>query len=320
MISTDTICLVGPTACHKTEISIMLAKHFDCEIISADSVSVYRDMDIGSAKPSKTEQEMVKHHLIDCVDPRDTSFSVAEYQRLARLAICDIGSRGKTPLIIGGSGLYVDAIYSDLSFAYPSDKKIRESLEKEYEDNPSKAYKKLLLIDAATADRLNPNDYKRVIRALEVYVCSGKTMSEYQSGFEAVQSNKLYSSVKIGLTMDRERLYNRIEKRVNKMFDKGLIAEVQNLVDRGVTPASPAMQAIGYRQIVGYLNGDYNLPTAKELCIKDTRHFAKRQLTWFKRDKETTWFSLDDYSTIDDAVESIISYISNKGENNAYCK
>lgn len=317
MINRDTICIVGPTACHKTEISIKLAQHFDCEIISADSVSVYRGMDIGSAKPTQEERQLVKHHLIDCADYTDDSFSVFEYQRLAREAVDSIRSRGKTPLIVGGSGLYVDAIYSDMSFAYPTDREVRAELEKKYADKHELAYSALKAVDTRTAARVSPNDFKRIIRALEVFECSGRPFSAFLSDFESIQKRKRYSAVKIGLNMEREHLYERIEKRVESMFDKGLEEEARMIYENpcAVRTASP-LQSIGYRQLFNYFDGNCSLEQARTDCIKDTRHFAKRQLTWFKRDKETKWFMLDSYPDIDSAMREIIDYIIQNGEEN----
>lgn len=311
MCENNTICIVGPTACHKSEIAIKLAQHFDCEIVSADSVSVYRGMDIGSAKPSPAEQQLVRHYCIDCVDYFDSEFSVSVFQSLARNAIEEIFSHGKTPLVVGGSGLYVDAIYSDFSFAYPSDKEIRKALELKYQDCRLQAHADLAQIDPSSAKRLNANDIKRVIRALEVYHCSGKTMSQYQEDFSLVQQKQVYPSIKIGLNMDRELLYARINKRVDLMFEQGLEQEARRLYDSGADRGLASMQAIGYAQLFRYFDGEYDLETAKELCKQDTRRFAKRQLTWFKRDKQTKWFFIDNYASVNDAINDIILHIEN---------
>lgn len=307
MINNNTICIVGPTACHKSETALAIAKCFDCEIISADSVSVYRGLDIGSAKPTQVEQQQVRHHMIDCIDCTDESFSVSVFQSMAREAVDDCLSRGKLPLIVGGSGLYVDAIYSNLGFAYPKDDLLRSDLEARYEHNKQLAHQELMKVDSLTAAKLNPNDFKRVIRSLEVYHCSGRPMSSYSADFAAVQADKQYPAVKIGLNTDRDKLYQRINQRVDRMFDLGLLEEARGLYDSIENRSLTAMQAIGYAQLYAHFDGQYDLAYAKELIKRDTRRFAKRQLTWFKRDKDIKWFYFD--ANTDETIEAIINYI-----------
>ncbi|MDO4564622.1 MAG: tRNA (adenosine(37)-N6)-dimethylallyltransferase MiaA [Clostridia bacterium] len=308
-----TICIVGPTACHKTELSLRLARAFNCEIVSADSVAIYRGLDIGSAKPCREERETVPHHMIDCIDCTDASFSVAVFQKMAREAIGDVFARKRTPLIVGGSGLYVDAIYSDFDFAFPSDSLVRRKLELEYEANPNSAYATLQRIDKKTAERLNPNDKKRIVRALEVFYCCGKTMSELTDSFKNKQAVKLYPSIRVGLEMDRAELYRRIDDRVEAMLKRGLLDEARSLYDSISDRELPAMRAIGYAQLFRYFDGEYDLECAVELLKRDTRRFAKRQLTWFKRDKTTKWFKIDDFDSLDEVEAAICNYIRGEG-------
>lgn len=309
------ICIVGPTACHKSELSVMLAERISGEIVSADSVSVYRGLDIGSAKPTEAERRRVPHHMIDCVDITDTSFSVASFQHMARQAIDDIYSRNKIPIIVGGSGLYVDAILCDFDFAYPSDAKVRKDLENRFSSDRQKAYVELEAIDSDSASRLNPNDYKRIIRALEVYYCSGKPMSSIAKSFSDKQEKKIYDSITIGLCMERDNLYQRINDRVELMMQTGLLSEVKGLYDKISDKSLPAMQSIGYAQLFRFLDGEYDLQTAVELIKRDTRRFAKRQLTWFRRDKSIKWLQVDGFETMEDVVTAMLDYIA-EGEHN----
>lgn len=286
------LCIVGPTACGKTALSVALAKHLSGEIVSADAVAVYRGMDIGSAKPTEQERQGIPHHMIDCADVTDESFTVSVFREQARRAIDGILTRQKTPLVVGGSGLYLDAVFSDMRFSAPSDPGIRAAIEKEYDDDPIAFFASLRKADPVTAERLHPNDKKRVVRATEVLRITGKPFSALNRAFESAQhSDDTYNVVRIGLNMDRGELYKRIDQRVDRMIEQGLMREAFSFFDRGLTPENcRAMQSIGYAQLYDVYNGRQTPDRAIEQIKLDTRHFAKRQLTWFKRNAETKWF------------------------------
>lgn len=300
------VCIVGPTACRKTEISIRLAHHMNGEVISADSVSVYRGLDIGSAKPPIEEREGVPHHMIDVADITDTQFTVAAFREMARHEIDDVLIRKRLPIVVGGSGLYSDSIFSDMEFSAPSDPAVRRRLESEYDSDPSGVFERLSSIDPNSAARLHPNDAKRVIRALEVFEVSGKVFSDWNQDFSSVQNGSAkYRVSRYGLNMDREALYDRINLRVDRMFDSGLKDEAYALFDKGYTPEYPALQSIGYAQLYSVYQGLITLEEAKDQIKQATRRFAKRQLTWFRRDPETKWFYLDRYQDIEEVVSAI---------------
>lgn len=288
----NVLCIVGPTACGKTALSVALAKKVGGEIVSADAVAVYRGLDIGSAKPTEAEREGVPHHLIDCVDVTDDSFTVSSFRALAREAIDDILRRKKLPIVVGGSGLYVDAVFSDMRFSAPSDSTIRAAIEKEYDACPKAVFAALRSADPVTAQRLHPNDKKRVVRALEVFRVSGQPFSVLNRDFSSVQQgDDTYRSIRIGLNTDRQKLYARIDRRVDRMMADGLKEEAFSFFDRGLTPDNcRALQSIGYAQLFDVYTGSVSLGAAVEQIKLDTRHFAKRQITWFKRDQSTVWF------------------------------
>lgn len=295
MTARRVVCIVGPTACHKTEASILLAKAIGGEIVSADSVAVYRGLDIGSAKPTIEERAGVVHHMIDVAEITDVDFTVARFREEARQALDDILRRGKTPIVVGGSGLYSDAIFSDMRFSVPSDSAVRAALESEYQRDAEAVFERLRAVDPTTAARLHPNDAKRVVRALEVYECSGRPFSAWNRDFESVQTQSDgYQVLRFGLTMDRAALYERIDRRVDVMFDRGLQDEAFALFDRGLTPDRyPVMQSIGYAQLYEVYTGQSTLTEARDAIKRSTRHFAKRQLTWFRRNAQTKWFAAD---------------------------
>lgn len=279
------VCLVGPTAIGKTELSFLLAEALKAEIISADSVQLYRGMDIGSAKPTLEEQKRVRHHLIDCIDISDTSFSVSAYRCMAAQAIDTVVKRGNIPLIVGGSGLYVDSLIKPLNFACPSDPRIRSEIEAEFlSDEPMKAWEALSSIDPPTAKRLHPNDRKRIIRAIEVYRISGKPLSLFGNDFannENTQGD--FDALVFVLETERDRLYARIEKRVDVMMENGLEDEVRQLYEGGFDLKYTPMQSLGYKQMIEYFEGVRSLDETVAKIKIDTRHFAKRQISWFNR-------------------------------------
>ena len=307
------ICLVGPTACHKTEVSILLAKRLSGEIVSCDSVAVYRGFDVGAAKPTREERQGIAHHMLDCVNADETDFSVAAFKVMARDAIADIIERGSLPVLVGGSGLYVDAVLSPLDFATPSDSQIRGQLTEDYQSDPTAVFAHLQEHDPETALRLHPNDAKRVIRALEVYLCSGRPLSDWSRSFvEAQQDGGVYHVIKIGLTLPRPQLYARIEARVDAMMARGLLAEVQAHRAKGYPRESSAMCAIGYEQMNRYLDGAYTLAEAVADIKQATRNFAKRQITWFRRDGNTHWFDLSQYAGVNEAAAEMENIFSSE--------
>lgn len=299
--------LIGPTAIGKTELSINLAKKMNGEIISADSMQIYKYMNIGSAKITKEEMEGVPHHLIDNISP-DEDFTVANYKNHTKTLINDINKKGKLPIIAGGTGLYVNSIVYDLQFTeVPPNDDIRDELE--YLSNEH-LHKELEMVDKISADRLSPNDRKRLIRALEIYKSTGKTMSEYNKDFRT--ENKDYNLVMIGLNMDRAELYNRINLRVDIMVGAGLIEEVKGLLEMGYDKSLVSMQGIGYKEIIMYLEGRLSIDESISLIKQKTRNYAKRQLTWFRRDSRVQWMNIDSYSSNEALSNDIIEYTRSK--------
>ncbi len=289
------LCLLGPTAVGKTEIAIQLAQRLNAEIVSVDSRQIYRQMDIGTAKPTLEEQQAARHHLIDCVDISQP-FSVADYQSVADAAIADIQNRGKRVLLVGGAGLYFRAIVEGLFEGPGANPALRKRLEAEAAQNGvDSLHKRLQTCDPASADRIHPNNLVRVIRALEVYELTGTPMSELQQQWRPEKQR--YPFIAFGLTMPRVLLYRRIEQRVDVMLANGLIAEVESLLAAGYARDSVALQSFGYRELIAYLDGDCTYLDAISQLKQNTRRFAKRQLTWFRKDTRIEW--LDRESTSD---------------------
>ena len=308
--------IVGPTASGKTAVSIEIAKRMNAEIISADSIQVYRGMDIGSAKPTMEERAGIPHHMLSIVAPDEPQFSVARFRELADQCIADIAARGKRPLVVGGTGLYINALIYPLSFAdAPADPAVREKYTALETEQPGSAHRLLQTVDPVSAERLHPNDKKRVIRALEVYELTGKPISESGAGFSALDEEKLPYHPKIaGLTWPRDQLYARIEQRVDDMMQQGLLDEVKALCAEGYSPELPAMQGLGYKQLVHYLNGACTLPEAIDAIKRETRRFAKRQITWFKRDPRIQWYDVASYPDVTALADAIMAQFSEEGD------
>lgn len=305
------LILLGPTGVGKTDISIKLAqKKPDIEIISADSMQIYKYMDIGTAKPDKNILEAIKHHMIDIVDPSD-NFNVAQYSKLATKIILDVFKRGKIPVLMGGSGLYISSIINPLFTGPAKNSEYREILEEEAKIYGKKYLHEILSkIDPVSASKIEPNDLRRIIRALEVYKSSGKTISYLQK--KTSNSNAKFNYQIMGLKRDRKLLYQIINLRVDKMVKDGFIEEVKMLRDMGYKEDLNSMQGLGYKQINKYLNGVYTKEEAIDLIKIETRHYAKRQMTWFKNKIENIeWIDLDEYNE-----DEIISKIKNKINNN----
>ena len=291
------LLICGPTACHKSETALRLGERWGGEILSIDSVAVYRGMDIGSAKPDLAERQRVAHHLIDIVDPDDTDFSVAAFQRVADAVLADLARRDVQPILVGGSGLYCDAVLEDMGYALPADKALRSRLEGEYDADPQAFFAQMARDDGPSGEKLHVNDKKRVVRAREVFLLSDKPFSTFNREYLAAQRNSRYPAIRVGLTMAREKLYTGIDRRVDRMMAQGLLDEVKALKDRGYDRKLPAMQAIGYAQLLSYLDGEVPLEDAVESIKRATRQFAKRQLTWFRRDERIRWFDCEEYET-----------------------
>ena len=286
------IVILGPTASGKTKIAVELAAKIDGEIISGDSMQIYRGMNIGTAKIKSAETKGIPHHLLDIKNP-DEPFSVADFQNLARSKISEITRKGRIPLLVGGAGLYIQAVIDSYQFTeqknvLPYRRKLFALAEEKGEDY---LYQLLCNIDPVSAEKIHPHDQKRVCRALEYYHLTGKTISENRKAAEHKES--LYNLALVGLSLDRPLLYQRIEQRVDQMMAEGFLEEVKGLLSKGYSPDLPAMQGIGYRELCGYLNGEYDLQEAVALIKQETRRFAKRQITWFRRDQRIKWFATD---------------------------
>ena len=302
------ICVVGPTASGKTKLAVQLAKLYDGEVVSCDSMQIYKHMDIGTAKPTKEEMEGVAHHLIDMVEPGE-DFSAGKYVQLADACVQDILSRGKTAVIAGGTGLYVDSLIAGRSFAPVPQTGRREALEAQLRETGGEAMlARLREIDPEAAARLHPADEKRIIRALEVYAETGRTITQHNLDTQRIPPR--YRPVWIGLDyLDRAVLYRRIDLRVDLMMKNGLLAEVEKLKEMGCTRDMVSMQGLGYKEMIAYLDGEYSLEEAVYIIKRETRHFAKRQLTWFRREKDVIWFDKKEYKYNNTAILDAMCHI-----------
>ena len=283
------IILAGPTAVGKTSLSIRLAKETGGEIISADSMQVYRHMDIGSAKITKEEMDGVPHYLVDVLEPEE-EFNVVRFQQMAKEAAEKIWEKGKIPLVVGGTGFYIQALLYDIDFTEnDGDESYRRQLEQKAsdEEGASELYEMLKRVDPKAAQEIHPRNIKRIIRALEFYHQTGRKISEHNETQR--QKESPYNYAYFVLTDERSRLYERIDRRVDLMMEQGLLDEVRYLKERGVRKDSTAMQGLGYKELYAYLEGEYPLDEAVRIIKRDTRHFAKRQLTWFKRERDVIW-------------------------------
>lgn len=296
------VAIVGPTAVGKTDLSIALAKRFNGEIISGDSMQVYRGMDIGTAKITPAEMQDVPHHLLDIIDPGE-SYNVVRFQAMAKTAIEEITARQRLPFLVGGTGLYVNSLLYDYHFSGKTDRSYRDSLEA----LPAEAlYAKLMAIRPDLQGTIKKNDRFRIIRALEIIKTTGE---EFVHDFDMPNNYESpYKLCLIGLNMDRQRLYDRINHRVDRMLDTGLLAELEILLRKGYNEKIQALQAIGYKELIAYLHGFCSMEEAVDLLKKNTRHFAKRQITWFKRDPNIRWFNVDTMSP-EELFEASSAYI-----------
>ncbi len=291
------VVILGPTASGKTDLAVRLAESFAGEIVGADSMQVYRGMDIGTAKPSQEQRQRIPHHLIDVVTPGE-NFTAADYRREADRAVADIRRRGKAVFVVGGTGLYIRALLQGLAESPGGDEDYRKELQTlALERGNAELLRQLFLVDPDTAQRLHPNDQVRIIRALEVYRQSGRPLSSFRDAHGFADTS--YESLKIGLHVEREELYRRIDQRVDRIIDAGLVDEVRSLLAAGYGPGLKSMRSIGYKEICAYLAGACDLEEAVRLIKRDSRRYAKRQLTWFAREKEINWLEYpDNFATI----------------------
>ncbi|MBS4211747.1 tRNA (adenosine(37)-N6)-dimethylallyltransferase MiaA [Bacillus sp. FJAT-49825] len=303
------LVIIGPTAVGKTKLSIEMAKCFNGEIISGDSMQIYRGMDIGTAKIRKDEMEGIPHHLIDIREP-DENFSVAEFQTLVRAKIKEIAEKGKLPIIVGGTGLYVQSVIYDYQFSDVSgDDEFRTQLEERANREGNEAlYKELIEVDPESAAEIHPNNLRRVIRALEIFHLTGKTRQEIQ---KSQVLDLLYQTALVGLTMDRDKLYERINSRVDLMMQEGLFEEVKGLYGQGLRDCQ-SIQAIGYKEIYDYLDGKISLEEAVENLKQNSRRYAKRQLTWFRNKMEVEWFDVTNVNSFAKKIMEISQYVEGK--------
>ena len=301
------ICIAGPTASGKTELAVALAKELGGEVVSCDSMQLYRGMDIGTAKPTQAEMDGVKHHMIDCIDPSE-DFSVGRYVNQADACMQDILARGKRVIIVGGTGLYVDSLIAGRIFApYPETGRREELTRIAREQGIDVLVERLRAVDPESAARIHPSNEKRIIRALEVFLETGKTMTQHN--LETKQQPDKYAPTWIGLDyVNRSALYARIDQRVEEMFAQGLVEEVRSLLDRGVPASCTAMQAIGYKELTAYLRGEGSLEEAKALIQQGSRRYAKRQRTWFRRNGRIHWIELPDAPRFDEIFVKAMTF------------
>jgi tRNA dimethylallyltransferase len=302
------IILTGPTAVGKTELSIRLAKAVNAEIISADSMQVYRHMDIGSAKIKPEERQGIIHHLIDVLNPQE-EFNVVTFQKMAKEAVNAIYEKGKIPLVVGGTGFYIQALLKDIDFSEEqSDKLYREQLRKTAEEKGSAWLHAILKeTDEKAADQIHVNNTKRIIRALEYYHLTGEKISAHNE--REREKISPYMAAYFVLTDDREKLYTRIDQRVDKMMEEGLLEEVQRLKAMGLDKSMVSMQGLGYKELLAYLDGELTLEEAVYIIKRDTRHFAKRQITWFKREQEVIWLNRQKFACDQTAILEEILHV-----------
>lgn len=310
------IVLTGPTAAGKTKLSIDLAKAVGGEIISADSMQVYKYMDVGSAKITKEEMDGVCHHLIDVLEPQE-EFNVVCFQQMAKQAMKEIYNRGNIPIITGGTGFYIQALVRDIDFTETEDDETGDtSLRAHFEEIAKKEgaevlHRMLQNVDPKSAEEIHQNNVKRVVRALEYYELTKTPISKHNE--EQKQKNSPYNHICFVLNRDREVLYNRINQRVDVMLENGLVEEVKKLADMGYTRDMVSMKGLGYKEMLDYLNGECTLEEAIYKIKRDTRHFAKRQITWFKREKEVKWIQMEQFSSEEAVLEYMLSLCKEKG-------
>ncbi len=303
------ICIVGPTASGKTALSIALAKELSGEIVSADSMQIYKGLDVGTAKPSLSERDGVLHHMLDVVSPEE-NFSVARYVEDATRIVDDILRREKMPIVVGGTGLYVDSLVKGTEFAaFEEDMEYRRELFSLYEcEGAEHLHAMLAEVDPRRAKEIHPNNVKRVIRALEVYKATNRTITEHDE--ETKSAKPRYDAIYIGLMFsEREELYARINARVDKMLEDGILQEIKALLSSGIPDSATAMQAIGYKELIPALRGECDMDVAIDELKRATRRYAKRQMTWFKRNKNINWIDVSKTQNFSDILQASRNFI-----------
>ncbi len=308
------IIIVGPTASGKTHISLRLARQVKGEIVSADSRQIYKYMNIGTAKPSPEELQTVPHHCIDIKEP-DEFFNAGRYGKLSRFIVSDILKRNKLPIVVGGSGLYIRALVDGIFEGEYRNTSIREKLKKELtQKGAHELYARLCQIDPLSAEKIHPHDTKRLIRALEVYELSGVPISKIQERFTKKGD---FTPLFFGLYWPRKILYQRLEERVDAMMEVGFMAEVENLLSRGYSPELNSLDSLGYREIISFLKGKLAYSKMVEEIKKNTRRFAKRQLTWFRKESRIQWIDLSTYVDVQEVVDEIVKFSFRKDKWNS---
>ena len=301
------VVIVGPTAVGKSEVAIELAKRTKGEIVSCDSRQVYKHLNIGTAKPTKEERKKIPHHLIDIIEPNE-KFNAFLYARKAHKAISRVHRKKKIPILVGGSGLYARAVIDGIFLGAGKNEKIRKRLEKEIEKFGSKhLYQRLKWVDPETTSRLHPHDKVRIIRALEVYELTGQPISALQKISRGKRPN--YDLLMIGLKRERKELYRRINQRAERMIKKGLVKEIESILKKGFSKDLPALKGLGYKEIIGYLDGEYDLKEVIYLLKRNTRRFAKRQLTWFNRNKRIHWIEMGEKDSANKVASQIVKMV-----------
>ncbi len=302
------IVIAGPTCSGKTSLSLKLSEKLNTEIISADSRQVYKYLDIGTAKPSPSELKKVKHHFISSIEP-DSDFNVSDFETEALAVIRHLHSENKIPVVAGGSGLYIKALVDGIFNTADTDDEFRTRLLNERKEHGNEyLYEKLTAADPVSASMMLPQNYKRVIRALEVLHLTGRPIWQLQ---EEYKRDVQLEFRQYGLEWDRDKLYDNIEKRVDEMIDAGLVEEVKSILEKGYSKDLNALNTVGYKEIISFLEGETTLQRAAELIKRNTRRFAKRQLTWFKRDKRIQWIKVESAAGIERAADKILSEINN---------
>lgn len=312
-IEAPVLALVGPTAIGKTALSLEIAERVHCEIISMDSMQVYRYMDIGTAKASNDERQRVPHHLIDIVDP-DEQYDAARFVQDAKSAIARIHAQGKIPLITGGTGLYLSSLFKGLFETIKVPNEIRTNLlHRLNEEGRAALHQELYMVDPASAQRIHINDTQRLVRALEIYQATGVPWSEHLRRQQGTVLSPCYAhALLLGLHCDRKQLYERIKLRSTVIMGDAFAEEVRWLLTRGYSPDLPSMQSIGYRHMLGYMTGTWDLESATTMLARDTRRYAKRQMTWFRHQQDIQWFPVSATSDIFTAIESFLQQTSGK--------
>lgn len=301
------IVIVGPTCSGKTQVGISLAKNLNSEIISADSRQIYKYLSIGTAKPLNSELTLVKHHFIDYLEP-DVDYNVSRYEADALSIINNLFDKNKIPIVVGGSGLYIKALIDGIFNSVDVDEEYRDELnEKRVKFGSEFLYGELKRVDPLSAEKMLPQNWKRVMRALEVYHITGESISKFHENYK--RENK-YNFIQFGLNWDRQILYKNIERRVDKMISDGLIEEVRQILSKGFTKELNALNTVGYKEVISYLNNEITLERAVELIKRNTRRFAKRQLTWFRKDERIQWLPISSFGDLIEIPEKILGILN----------